>query len=57
MTKNEILSNLCIHDKRNIHYIPLEDYEDEVKPRNNCYCDNCFYGRDDLAMYILELLK
>jgi hypothetical protein len=29
-----------------------DDEEERPKPRENCHCDNCFYGRDKLARYI-----
>jgi len=50
MNLTEILSNLCYHDPRNPDY--TDDDEDD-KPEN-CYCDNCFYGRDKLAKEILK---
>jgi hypothetical protein len=52
MKKTEILEKLCVHDKRN------PDYNDEwegAAPKP-CHCDNCFYGRHKLALYILALL-
>lgn len=55
MTKNEIYSNLCAYDKRSTDYIEPEDDEDEKEPRKNCFCDNCFYSRDELALEILKL--
>lgn len=57
MTKKEIEENLCVYDKRS-PYDMLAVYEaigDETPmPRKDCGCDNCFYGRDQLAV---ELLK
>jgi hypothetical protein len=47
-----IYEKLCSYDKRNPDCI-LE--EDEEKPREDCYCDNCFYGRHELAEIILDL--
>lgn len=47
----EIYENLCIGDHRNPDY---EECEDDV-PRADCFCDNCFYRRDALAMEILRL--
>ena len=42
--------NLCRYDPRN------PDYDSENGERKeNCYCDNCFYGRHQLANKILEL--
>jgi hypothetical protein len=52
MTKEEILENLCYNDDRN----PITaGIDEDVKPRNNCFCCNCFYGRDKLALEILKL--
>jgi hypothetical protein len=58
MKKEEILSNLCYHDKRNPDYDPGMDHLDkDVRQENSpCYCDNCFYGRTKLAEEILKLL-
>ena len=53
MDKKEVYSNLCIYDKRNPFFIDV-DITDRSKP---CYCDNCFYGRTDLAIEILRLLE
>lgn len=51
-----VLQSLCSYDKNNPDYIKLED-EDERKPRANCYCDNCFYGRDKLALEVINLIS
>jgi hypothetical protein len=62
MTIKEIASNLCHYDLRNPNGI--KDYltEEEINEqgyttatKDDCYCDNCFYGRTKLASYILEL--
>jgi hypothetical protein len=67
MEKEEVLSNLCCYDKRNPD-CSLDD--EEIKEREEklakeairrkrderCFCDNCFYGRTELAEYILKLL-
>lgn len=44
---------LCYRDPRN----PLfNDYDSETpEPRDGCACDNCFYGRDELALEIIRL--
>ena len=57
MEMNEILRNLCSYDKRHPLYkdLYLDDWVDIREPRNNCFCDNCFYGRDKLALEILRL--
>ena len=56
MTIDEVYENLCSYDKRNpqSEYL-LKDIDDERPPRQGCYCDNCFSGRDVLAMEIIRL--
>jgi hypothetical protein len=57
MNKEDVYLNLCRYDKRH------EDYKDLIyayggdvpEPRKDCSCDNCFYGRDRLAMEIVRL--
>jgi hypothetical protein len=56
LTLEEIKGNLCYYDAENPNN-NLDCYDDEEerpKPRENCHCDNCFYGRDKLARYILS---
>lgn len=43
---------LCYHDPRNPFFTP-DDQPRE--PRNGCACDNCFYGRDQMALEIIRL--
>ena len=54
----DIASNLCYYDKRNpdnnLDIMDLDDNEIEVA-KKDCHCDNCFYGRTKLALYILKL--
>lgn len=60
MTRDEIYENLCVYDPRS------EYYKDMIRcgwrpgdisaPRINCYCDNCFKGKDKLAIEILRLM-
>jgi hypothetical protein len=52
MTKTEILENLCYYDKRNPLYIDLDN---DIEKSEKCFCDNCFYGRNKLALEILKL--
>jgi hypothetical protein len=47
----KIKDDLCAYDERN----PLYDSENGGKS-DNCFCDNCFYGRTRLAEIILGLL-
>jgi len=54
MNKEKIYENLCVKDCRSPYFV--EDEYDNIEPRSkDCYCDNCFYGRDKLAMEILRL--
>lgn len=59
MDNDTILESLCHNDPRNPMYEDIwidYDKEEIPKPRqDNCYCDNCFYGKDKLAMEILRL--
>ena len=52
--------DLCIYDPQNPlsnanpeHGYPTDD--DPEPRRKDCSCDNCFYGRDKLALRILKL--
>ena len=56
MNKELILSNLCIYDKRNPDCFLDDDDEISSEVRENCACDNCFYGRKELAELTLKLL-
>lgn len=54
----EVKLRLCIHDERNPNRETCYDDDPELKPdRDNCFCDNCFYGRDALARFILERIQ
>lgn len=56
MRKEEVFKNLCSYDSRNPDYMYFPEDGDEIPvPRNDCACDNCFYGRDKLAMEIMRL--
>lgn len=59
LVSDEILSKLCHKDKRNpdgqYSYTSPEDLDDIPEPRVKCSCDNCFYGKDQLAMEIIRL--
>jgi hypothetical protein len=52
--KYQVLGNLCTYDSRNPGYVHFED-DDSSKLSLQCFCDNCFYGRDKLAREILRL--
>lgn len=60
----KIYSKLCYYDTRNpegiIAFLTTEEIQEEgltTKAKNNCYCENCFYGRTQLAEYIIKLKK
>jgi len=62
MEYSKILEGLCSYDPRAPDYADyLECIEDTgetpKKPRDNCYCDSCFRGNDDLAVALLEALE
>ena len=60
MTPEELHGNLCTKDPRNPMYDDIWGWyppEEIPKPRKDCACDNCFYGRDALALEILRLAK
>ena len=55
MTNEEIRFMLCEYDADHPDYGDYIQHDDSPKPaRGDCYCDNCFKGRDILAV---ELLK
>jgi hypothetical protein len=57
------LTKLCYYDKRNPDFQIKEEYgydEEEVKAtgnfaKNNCACDNCFYGRSKLTEQLIKI--
>lgn len=62
MKIKDIATNLCNYDTRNPNgvksYMTKEEIKEEgytATPKHNCSCDNCFYGRTKLALYILKL--
>jgi hypothetical protein len=57
MTLAQVYAALCVYDKRSPCWVDLLmcDPETNQKPRDKCFCDNCFYGRDRLALEILRL--
>ena len=69
MELKEIYSNLCLYDPRNEYYQDMlsmskqdgesiEEFKEGMhKPGINCSCDNCFYGKNKLALEILRLRK
>ena len=60
MPEEEIRECLCIKDPRNpLHSEVYTEYEaDEIPPpRVGCYCDNCFTGKDKLAVELLRVTE
>ncbi len=56
MNLSELYENLCSYDIRNPHYDA--EYHSDFETRSiSCYCDNCFTGRDKLAMIIVNMLS
>ena len=53
MSTEEILNNLCYYNKRNPN--GFSDDDDVQTNRDNCSCDNCFYGRNKLALEIIKI--
>lgn len=58
----EIFEKLCSYDTRNpngvAYYLTKEEIKEEgytETAKRDCYCDNCFYGKTELAEYILKL--
>ena len=55
MLKDEIFRYLCTKDQRNPLFQDVYGCDDDIpEARKDCACDNCFYGRDTIA---IELLK
>lgn len=62
MKEEEIAKKLCYYDTRNPNGVKSYMTKEEIKElgytatsRQHCSCDNCFYGRTKLALYILKL--
>ena len=61
MEKQEVFKRLCSYDPRSPDYQDLrvcgfEPEEIKEPRREDCYCDNCFRGKDELALEILRLM-
>jgi hypothetical protein len=62
MEISEIYSNLCHYDIRNPDGVKSYMTDEEIKEAghtaasyHDCSCDNCYYGRTKLALYILMI--
>ena len=58
LTVESVYESLCSYDSRNPLYEDLAysfEGDEKSKPRDGCLCDNCFYGRDRLAMEVIRL--
>lgn len=54
----EVKENLCSRDPRNpLYYTIYGDDDEPVEPRKDCACDNCFYGKDKLAVELLKYME
>ena len=53
MDIDTVLEALCYYDLKNPNNMVLDS--GRLPRLVDCYCDNCFYGRDKLAMEILRL--
>ena len=57
MEIEEVYKRLCSYDKRNPDNVIDEEFGITESKKDDCNCDNCFYGRNKLALTILELLN
>lgn len=55
MTINEIKSNLCYWDSRNPDGVGVDDQD--LTNVIECHCDNCLYGRTQLAEELIKLIN
>lgn len=62
MKIEDVASNLCHYDTRNpdgvISYLTEDEIKEEgltTKAKDDCFCDNCHYGRTKLAEHIIKL--
>lgn len=52
---DNVEAKLCIYDRRNPDFYMHNADDDRVPGAPRCFCDNCFYGRNELAIEILRL--
>ena len=52
----DIYAKLCTYDERSPYYVDLYECNEQPEARRkDCMCDNCFYGRDELAREVIIL--
>ena len=53
----QVYESLCLYDQRNPFCFDAYDaFDERIRPRlPSCYCNNCFHGKDALALEILRL--
>lgn len=51
MKREQILENLCVYDKKN-----PDNQCEWGEASQPCFCDNCFYGRTDIAKDLLKAI-
>ena len=45
----DVKYQLCCKDKRNPDHLDYYPEPDDIPTDKECFCDNCFYGRHELA--------
>lgn len=60
LTTERLKENLCTYDRRYSYFeVTALSYDTQEETpeamRENCMCDNCFYGRSELANELLRL--
>jgi len=53
MTLHQLYDRLCYYDSRN----PYGSTDEDEEAPAWCQCDNCFYGRAGLSLFIIDLLE
>ena len=68
MIRDDVVKYLCNKDSDHPDYFDQYGYliEEDIKdgfepeippPRVDCFCDNCFYSRDELAVELLKYME
>ncbi len=56
MLPDKVKERLCAYDSRNPNNV-LSEWVNSPYQEARCFCDNCFYGRTELAKALLEALS